>query len=73
MQSNTHRAKTARAAAMFPVKQLPDTTIRINLLDFDPELRRRFLYLQRIQNQRVDRSSSAASFSRNARSSSSAA
>jgi hypothetical protein len=32
---------------MFPVKQLPepDTLIKINLLDFDPDLRRRFVQI----------------------------
>jgi hypothetical protein len=34
---------------MFPVKHLPepDTLIKINLLDFDPDLRRRFVQIVR--------------------------
>lgn len=36
-------------ARMFPVKHLPDpeTLIKINLLDFDPDLRRRFVQIVR--------------------------
>lgn len=73
MQTNKHRTHTARVAAMFPVKQLPDTTIRINLLDFDPELRRRFIYLTRIRQGTVSDTSSMPSGTRMRRSSSSAA
>lgn len=41
-----HASQTGR---MFPVKHLtePDTLIKINLLDFDADLRRRFIQITR--------------------------
>ena len=42
-----HAAAPRISTRMFPVKQLPepDTLIKINLLDFDPDLRRKFVQL----------------------------
>lgn len=65
MQTNAHRSRSERAAAMFPVKQHPDSLIKISLLDFDPALRRRFIHLsnlrQRQEQEPYTRTSSGSS------------
>lgn len=49
MHSSDPRHASQSPERMFPVKHLPDpdTLIKINLLDFDADLRRRFIQITR--------------------------